>query len=129
MDDLTFYVDGGMLGDRNPSPEGVYWSVWCAPPGSVVLHEQSTEHHTNNEAEWLALQAALRYALKHHPKASRIMVYSDSQLVVQLFNGRWKASNARMIEMQRETRRLMVDFESCQVRWKPRIEMVRRLGH
>ena len=126
---IVFYVDGGMLGGKNPSPIGVYWSVWCAPPGEIVLCEESREHHTNNEAEWLAVMAALRYAHQHHPKETVIHIYSDSNLIVQLFRGRWQAKNLRMRRLRLESLQLAAVFPTCVVEWRPRWEMVKRLGH
>jgi len=125
---ITFYVDGGMLGRRNPCPAGVRWSVFCYPPGTVVLREQSVTHHTNNEAEWLAVRAALRYARQYYPNKV-IHIRSDSRLVVNQFNGRWRAKDFRMHRFLQECRELARTLSACYISWRPRHEMVRRLGH
>lgn len=62
----------------------------------LVLHDPSTgallrlatkkfTHGTNNEAEYLAVAEALKYA--HEAGATRVEVHSDSQLVVRQLDG------------------------------------------
>ena len=69
---VRFWADGGMLGGRNPSKVGVYWSAYrVLPEGGeelVIKRRESKEHFTNNEAEWLALRAVLHFAAIHHAK-------------------------------------------------------------
>src|SRR6188474_2329611 len=94
---IRFYVDGGCLG-KNPSPRGVYWSVFVEAPGNrrVVVHKkQSPVHHTNNEAEWLAVQSALEYAERFYPQ-EHLLIYSDSRLIVKQFNREWRNKIARL---------------------------------
>jgi ribonuclease HI len=126
---VVLYCDGGMLGGRNPSPEGVYWSVFCAPPGCVVERDETAEYHTNNDAEWLAVHAAFGYAIKYHPDAHTVQIYSDSSLICHLFNGIWRCKNTRMVSFLRGARELASRFPNVSVDWKPRRELVRRLGH
>lgn len=123
------YADGGLLGKRNPSPEGVYWSVYSDPPGHIVVHHSSTIHHTNNEAEWLALQAAFTYAVTHYPKATSVTVHSDSQLIVNIFNNCWRANDPKMIRMWRDCARIASQVKNWQVRWCPRKVIVAYVGH
>ena len=129
---IKFWVDGGMLGGHNPSPEGVFWSVYRLRPGSyggVVIHrEESTEYHTNNEAEWLALRAALRFATIHH-KGHRLRIYSDSKLIVKQFSGKWNSNLLRLRRLRFDCQELAAPFPECIVKWRPRSEMVKRLGH
>lgn len=129
---VRFWADGGMLGPTNPSPEGVYWSVFrqrC--PGhhsGVIIRDKSNRHHTNNDAEWLAVRAALRYACLHHPQ-QRIRIYSDSMLIVKQFCGRWRCKVARHYLLMWECRQLIKQFKECKIEWRPRSQMVDRLGH
>ena len=129
---VLFWVDGGMLGGKNPSPEGVFWSVYRKPlrgRGNVVIdREESTEHHTNNDAAWLALRAALRFAQEHH-KGKRIQIYSDSQLIVKQFNRKWRIRQAKFHRFAGECWHLANTFAQCKVIWQPREVMVRILGH
>lgn len=126
---VIVYVDGGMLGHRNPSPEGVHWSVWCAGCGErVVAREQSGAYHTNNEAEWLALQAGIAHLLRHHGRAPGT-VRSDSRLIVNGFTGRWHMGNLRMRRLQLLCRESAEAIPQFVVEWRPRAELVKRVGH
>ncbi|MGA8763874.1 MAG: ribonuclease HI family protein, partial [Candidatus Sulfotelmatobacter sp.] len=87
---LVAHSDGGARG--NPGPAGY----------GVVIHDQSGKrvaalseylgHQTNNFAEYQALIAALEYALKHGPKALKLI--SDSELLVRQIKGVYKVKNA-----------------------------------
>ncbi len=129
---IRFWTDGGMLGGKNPSTEGVYWSTFRALPsgvsGLVIVREKSREHFTNNEAEWLALRATLRFARQFHPQ-EHIQIYSDSQLIVNQFNGRWRCQNPRLIRFAHQCWDIAPHFPQCVVSWQPRKEMLKRLGH
>lgn len=130
--DVEFWVDAGMLDGRNPSHKGVFWSVYRAAggaPGNIVIRRRSTTHYlTNNQGEWLALRAGLRYAVKCH-KGQRIRLYSDSRLIVNQFNGRWRCVDRRLVSLRGACLLLARRFPACEVQWRPRQEMVERLGH
>lgn len=129
---VRFWVDGGMMDGKNPSKVGVYWSAWRALPegteGLIIKRHYSIEHFTNNEAEWLALRAALRFALTHHAK-EQVQIYSDSQLVVNQFNGKWRCRIARLLTLARQCWDLAEKLPTCTLTWAPRREMIKRLGH
>ena len=127
---VKFWVDGSVLG-KNPSPIGVYWSVYRSTnvhEGVVIERERSEEYHTNNEAEWLALRAALNYAHLHY-EGWRVRIYSDSMLIVKQFSGKWRSRIFRLHKLLHECRRLAEGFKECKVEWRPREEMLERLGH
>lgn len=128
----VFYVDGGLLGKRNPCPEGVRWSVYYQPPlaatGRVVRRGSTRAYHTNNEAEWLAVHAALRYARKRCPKAA-LVIRSDSQIVVNQFKGRWRFHVRTLRRLAETAWQLSREFSQCRLEWVPRNELVRRVGH
>jgi ribonuclease HI len=125
---LEYYVDGGVLG-RNPSPRGVYWSMLLDDPAApVMVRERSAAYHSNNDAEWLALRQALMHATAHHAGA-RLVIYSDSRLVVRQFNGAWRVKIARHHRLRTECARLAEGFAFVGVTWRPRHVLVRKLGH
>lgn len=132
---LKLYVDGGVIG-KNPSVEGVYWSVGQEMPGgtTVLLKErvESREHSTNNEAEYLALLDALQCAMNAEP-GTRVIIHSDSQLIVNQFNGKFTVGQPHLKVLCRAAqdaaeflRQAGVEVE---VVWVPRKENVKRLGH
>lgn len=129
---VTFWVDGGMLGGSNPSTIGVFYSVACELPGEpeeiVIAREEDRSYFTNNEAEWLAVRAALRYAQEHHPEAA-LLIHSDSQLVVNQFSTVFKINKRHLYELACECWALARFFPRCKLEWRSRREMVKKLGH
>lgn len=126
---VMFYVDGGVKG-RNPSPRGVYWSIRCEEKDAspVTIRKDSQEYHTNNDAEWLALREALHYACEHHTDRP-IVIYSDSRLVVNQFNGKSAAYEPRMIAFRDECQALVEQLKWVAVMWRSREKIVEKLGH
>lgn len=130
---VRLYVDGGNVGP-NPSPT-VYWSVGREHDGGAIelltARATSDRHHTNNAAEWLALNDGLSHAarmagLKH------LTIHSDSQLIVNQFNGRFKVSpQLQMLckAAQESAQFLMDGGVRVEVTWVGRKENVKRLGH
>ncbi|HZP16876.1 MAG TPA: RNase H family protein, partial [Terriglobales bacterium] len=74
--DLVAYVDGGSLG--NPGPAGVGVVIEGTRSGRIAFGKW-IGRQDNNVAEYLALLEALQCAVAL--KASRLHVYSDSQVV------------------------------------------------
>lgn len=132
--EIQFWVDGGMLGGRNPSTVGVFWSVYRSAPqmrGTIVVHrKESRKHFTNNDAEWLALREALHFAREYH-KTANIHIHSDSQLVVNQFNKQWACNVPRLRILATQCWELAADLPGCcvVVSWCSRSEMLKRLGH
>lgn len=125
---VHLYVDGGVMGSKNPG-DGVYWSVAqdleSGHTKILVARHESYEYRTNNEAEYLALIAGLKQASRLD---GPVTIHSDSKLILNQFNGVWKIKMAHLKKLwnraRSEARRLDV-----QVVWAPRKENVRRLGH
>ena len=97
---VKFFVDGGYVMKRRAKRQkkkpqqvlGVYWSIRCEDGRTdpvTIRRRDIGKYDTNNDAEWLALREALQYAVEHHPTMP-IIIYSDSQLVVNQFNDEWK---------------------------------------
>jgi ribonuclease HI len=68
---------------------------------------------SNNEAEYEALQAGLRSALRLG--ADRLQVFCDSQLVVNHISGEYLARDERMMTYLSITKSLLSKFDSVQV--------------
>lgn len=128
---VQFYVDGGVIG-RNPSATGVYYSVVVIPPDArpqwVCEREADYGYTTNNDAEWLAVLRALRYAADHYA-GTPIVIYSDSRLVTRQFAKQWRVRIERHHRLMGECRQLAHRFPTCWVVWKRRDEIVAKLGH
>lgn len=134
---LKLYCDGGVTGGRNPGT-GTYWSVGKGTGENgmdteVVIKDGTTRHKTNNEAEYLALNDAITYGFENREDFDRVIIHSDSQLIVNQFNGTWTCGAEHLIPLRDKCqknaawlRSLGVDVD---VVWVRREVNVRRLGH
>ena len=89
---LIIYTDGGARG--NPGPAGI---------GAIILDEQGNELAivseylgiaTNNQAEYMAVIAALEKAVSLG--FDEVEIHADSELIVRQINGRYKVKNANL---------------------------------
>lgn len=126
---LRIWVDGGVL-RQNPSPVGVYWSIRVERPGvePVIIRKKSRKWRTNNDAEWLALREALQWVVSFGQRQPA-MIYSDSQLIVNQFNGVNAVNYERLRQHRSACRDLVRRCRWVAVQWRPRSVMVEKLGH
>jgi len=94
MLDLVAYVDGGSLG--NPGPAGVGVVIEGGVGGRITIAKWIGQQD-NNVAEYLALVEALQCALAL--KASKIHVYSDSQVIVRQMLGDYSCRSPRLYSL------------------------------
>lgn len=97
---IAIYFDGAC--QPNPGEMGI--GVYCKlPSGSVHIDSVAAGHGTNNLAEWLALEHAMRVATYHHKyyPLCQIVIYGDSNLVVQQINGAWKIRDEKLLKVYR----------------------------
>ncbi len=108
MDFLELYVDGGARG--NPGPAGGGFAAYM---GGALAFEgcEFFGHKTNNQAEYMALIAALRQARKLFPKTA-VLCRMDSQLVVEQLLGNYKVRSANVKPLYAEVRTLLAAFPS-----------------
>jgi ribonuclease HI len=103
--------DGASSGNPGPAgigmalydPEGEELQAWGIPIGEA----------TNNVAEYRALIAGLKRALKLG--ISRIEVRSDSQLMVRQISGRYKVKSKKLKSLYEKASQLIRRFESCEI--------------
>lgn len=89
MPEYVVNVDGGARG--NPGPAG-WGAVVRTPAGETVTELMGAiPHATNNVAEYSGLLAALDWCADH--EASKVVVRSDSLLLVQQMRGVYKVKN------------------------------------
>lgn len=95
---LSIYTDGGSKGNPGPSSIGI---VMYIEGKEVNRYQKHIGIATNNEAEYRALLTALEYVnskLKHTLAPDSIECYSDSTLMVNQTNGRFKVKNSKIRE-------------------------------
>lgn len=133
---VQVYVDGGVFraGRHTARTRGVYWSMLCEETGTapdrkpVLVRRQDYHYRTNNDAEWLALREGLEYAAAHHATMP-VIIYSDSRVIVNQFNGVFKVKLERHHRLRSACRALAERCKFVVVQWVPREVLVAKVGH
>ena len=113
---LRLHVDGASRG--NPGEAGFGVHVTAENGSEVASLYGYLGKATNNVAEYQALLHGLRFAISRG--ASRVEVYSDSELLVRQIEGRYRVKNAGLQPLHREAKSLLARFERSQVAHVPR---------
>ncbi|HWJ46570.1 MAG TPA: ribonuclease HI family protein [Candidatus Udaeobacter sp.] len=104
---LIAHSDGGARG--NPGPAGYGVVIKDESGRKVAALSEYLGHQTNNFAEYQALIAALEYALKHGPKALKVI--SDSELLVRQIKGIYKVKNATLQDLHARAKELIKQLD------------------
>ena len=94
---MNIYIDGGT---RN--------SNICLVDGKHVVVRYRKKNPTNNELEYLALLYALGY-IRDKYKSKQVTIYSDSQLIVNQMNGKWRVTTPNLIELHEKCSRMITN--------------------
>ena len=104
---LIAHSDGGARG--NPGPAGYGVVIKDETGRKVSALSEYLGHQTNNFAEYQGLIAALEYALKHGPKALKLI--SDSELLVRQIKGIYKVKNAVLQDLHGRAKELIAQMD------------------
>ena len=104
---LIAYSVGGARG--NPGPAGYGVVVKDDSGRTVASLSEYLGHQTNNFAEYQGLIAALEYAIKHGPKALKLI--SDSELLVRQIKGIYKVKNATLQDLHGRAKELIAQLD------------------
>ncbi len=110
--EISIYIDGASRGNPGISA--------CAciikdKKGSIIYEKgKFLGKATNNYAEFSALKLALKKAKQLKP--SSIKIYSDSNLLVNQFNGTYKIKNPDLFNLMAEIRILAAKFKSVSIK-------------
>ncbi len=111
---LTIYSDGASRGNPGPAAIGV---VVLDETGRVVTKlSKAIGRTTNNRAEFLALIAGLKEALRLD--AERVDLKLDSQLIVRQLKGEYRSKELKPLHKQ--TLQLLRRFKSYSIEHIPR---------
>jgi ribonuclease HI len=111
------YTDGAARG--NPGP-AAYAFVIKREGGPPVVEKGRLGSTTNNVAEYTALVKALERAAQLG--ADRLVVHSDSELMVEQMNGRYRVKNPDLLALHNQAKKLAAQFEQVVIRHIPRSE-------
>lgn len=100
---LKATIDGGSRGNPGLSAIGV---VIRDESGKTVFSKgKPIGYATNNEAEWEALILLLT-TVSEMDNIESLSIKSDSKLVVEVFSGKWRAKNSRMVDLLGEAKQI-----------------------
>lgn len=109
------YFDGATV--PNPGNSGI----------GVVCYKDNKKHftycenigfHTNNECEFIALIRGLEVAKEQG--FTSLIVKGDSNLVVNMANGKWNGSKPELIKLKLIAQNIISNFKSFHLSWIPR---------
>jgi ribonuclease HI len=86
-------IDGASRNNPGPSGAGVYLTKNGIP---VIKQGFFLGIKTNNEAEYLALLLGLYFARQHMQPGEKLLVVSDSQLLIRQLEGRYKITKPHL---------------------------------
>jgi ribonuclease HI len=108
---FTIYTDGAARG--NPGP-AAYAYIIERPGEDDIEFNQRLGDTTNNVAEYTALIYALKKAKALG--ARRLVIYSDSELMVKQMKGEYRVKNAGLMPLYEDAKRLVRDFDKVEFR-------------
>ena len=104
---ITLYVDGAA--DLHSKTAGIGGVIYNSDE-EIFSFSEYLHDSTNNEAEYGALIAGLKYLIKLN--LLNPTIYSDSELIVKQVNGEYRVKNDRMITLYNEVINLLSNFRS-----------------
>lgn len=113
---MIVYADGAARG--NPGPAGIGVVVTDGRGRTVAEIAEGIGPATNNVAEYRAVLAGLEAAAEHG--ARKVLVRSDSRLLVEQLSGRFRVKNPRLIRLHEKARALMKGFREVAFEHVPR---------
>lgn len=116
LDKLVIYTDGGCR--HNPGPAAIGVLIQDTSGATVRTISHYIGHGTNNQAEYRAVIAGLKEA--QVLGATSVEVRSDSQLIVEQLNGRYKVKDAVLKPLFLEACNLSRLFQNFRIGYIPR---------
>lgn len=77
---------------------------------------------SNNVAEYLGFTAILEKLIEMGFQREKIMIFGDSNLVIQQMFGSWKIKKGFYVPLAKEAKRIVKKFSNLHGRWIPREE-------
>lgn len=103
---VDIYIDGGT---RNHNI--------CLVDGKDVIIKQRKSNTTNNDLEYLALLYALGYVRDKY-RCQEVTIYSDSQLIVNQMNGKWRVTTPTLTDLHDKCSRMITS--RIKIKWVSR---------
>lgn len=120
--DISLYFDGGV------KPGHAYGSYRIGTePIQRVRHGSDA---SSNQAEYLTLVRGLQ-SLRERitPADHSIVVYGDSQLVINQIIGDWACRHPKLVPLRDQAMSMLGEYRSWRMTWLPREQIVSIFGH
>jgi ribonuclease HI len=104
---ILLYSDGGARG--NPGPAAIAYLALTEKGETVKSDSHFIGIHTNNQAEYNALIAALEFAIAL--KAEEVVCHLDSELVAKQLTGEYSVKNFELQKLWRRAKQLTICFK------------------
>jgi ribonuclease HI len=104
---LLLYSDGGARG--NPGPAAIAYLALTDKGETVKAESSFIGEHTNNQAEYNALIAALEFAAAN--KVEEVICHLDSELVAKQLKGEYSVKNFELQKLWRRVQELKRFFK------------------
>lgn len=112
MDEIEIYIDGAA--QKNPGPAGIGIIFKVTDDNICFKLSKFIGICTNNQAEYIALIESLKEAIKRNFK--KVIIYSDSELVVNQLNEKYKVKNSILYRYYKEAKELMQEFDFIEIK-------------
>lgn len=110
---IYIYTDGASRSNPGESASG--YQIFDEKRKLLVKYSFYNGIKTNNEAEYLAIIAALEKAGAEFGYTTEILLSSDSQLVVRQINGDYKVKNLGLKALNKKAADLVKKFKNCKL--------------
>lgn len=112
---IYLYVDGASRGNPGPAAYGVH--IEDSQSNPIADFGEALGIATNNQAEYAAVIAGLRYLTQTEYR--EVTIRMDSKLVIEQLGGNWKINNPQLRELANQAKELLGDFK-VSLEWIPR---------
>ena len=104
--EILIYTDGASRGNPGPSASG--YEIFAG--AKQISHAFFNGAKTNNEAEYIAIIAALKRVGEEFGYANTVSVHSDSELVIRQLSGKYKVKSSQLSTLHSEALSLLCKF-------------------
>jgi len=112
---LKVYIDGGSRG--NPGDAAIGVVVYNDKGEEIYRFGEKIDAKTNNVAEYSALIRALEHLVKMISNPDeKILIYSDSELLVKQINGIYKVKNKKLKTLYDKAKGLLKNFKNIEIK-------------
>ena len=117
--DYSLFIDGAAEFDEDLKPNNAGIGGLIKKGDELVYSfSENIGIRTNNEAEYSALIQGIQACLDH--KIYHVDIFSDSELIVNQVNGKYKLKDSKMIKLHAEVTKLCSELESWTISHVPR---------